>query len=117
MGGPHSSRALRQRPVSEGKLKIYKKEIGAVRTLIFFIFVASQQPMRRGARGELQSPRCLQENRCNDSRLDGLHNGRRDGIAKPKLIRIGTHSSLRAAAYLLISGFKAFQPALFRARP
>jgi hypothetical protein len=54
MGGPHSSHALRQWPVSEGKLKIYEKEIDAVRTLIFFIFVASPQSLRQGARGELQ---------------------------------------------------------------
>jgi hypothetical protein len=91
MGGPHSSRALRQRPASEGKLKIYKKEIVGVRTLILFIFVALPQPLRRGARGELKLPRCPREKRCSDRRLDGFDEDRREGISEPKLIRIGIH--------------------------
>jgi hypothetical protein len=101
---PRFSHAIRQRACSEGKLKLYKKEILLVRSLTFFIFVSSTQPMRQGAGGALQLPRGLKKNQCIDSRLERLGNGCRGRIGQIESDPVGIHLHPEGRpAYLLIS--------------
>jgi hypothetical protein len=100
---PRFSHAIRQRACSEGKLKLYKKEILLVRSLTFFIFVSSPQPMRQGTGGALELPRGLNENQCIDSWLERLSSGCRGRIGRTEIKPAGVrpHPEGRPA-YLLI---------------
>jgi hypothetical protein len=101
---PRFSPAIRQRACSEGKLKLYKKEILLVRSQTFFIFVSSPQPMRQGTAGALELTRSSKENQCIDSWLERLGGGCRGQIGRTEFNPVGIrpHQEGRPA-YLLIS--------------